>query len=154
MNDIGHWQFFKEFDPNDWVGFIYKIIDLDTQQMYIGKKFFHSTTRKIVKGRKNRKKIVKESKWRSYTGSCNALNAEIALRGKDRFQFYIESLHESRGSLAWTEVYRLVTENALREKLSNGRKKFYNGLIPPVKFIPPAETFSESEHKYYPKNHK
>jgi hypothetical protein len=143
MNDIGHWKFFKKFEPADWIGFIYRVIDLDTEREYIGKKFFTSSLRKKVKNRKNRKKVVKESNWKSYTGSCKELNAEIELRGKDRFEFKIESLHESRSSLAYREVELHVKENVMREKLPSGVKKYYNGMIPPVKFRVLDETANE-----------
>ncbi len=134
MQDIGHWTFPKEFKIEDWVGFIYRIVDLDTNKEYLGKKFFFSTIRKKIKNKTNRKKITKESNWKSYTGSCKELNEQIALRGKDRFLFKIESLHSSRSSLAYKEVEEQILNNVMREKLPNGEKKFYNGLICPIRF--------------------
>lgn len=132
--NIGHWQYPKEFNPDEWVGFIYEILDLDTGRAYIGKKFFHSTTRKKVKNCVNRKKVVKESKWKIYTGSSKELNEQISQRGKDRFVFNILSLHESKSSLAYREVELLVTKNTMRDLMPNGVKKYYNGMIPPIKF--------------------
>ena len=147
IQDTGHWEFFRDFVPEEWAGFVYRITDLDTGRMYIGKKFLAKTTRKIVKGRKNRKRITKQSDWKKYTGSSKWLNKEIEKRGKERFKFVIESLHESKGTLAYSEVQKLVKENVLREALADGTKKYFNGCIPPVKFTPGPETDKEKQYK-------
>ena len=146
--DMGHWNSPWEFDPADWVGFTYRIYDLDNQRQYIGKKLFHSTRRVIQKLKKNRKRITKESNWRKYCGSSKELLAEIAARGEDRFRFTIESLHESRSTLAWTETFKLVTEDALRSMLPDGvTKKYYNGIIGGIKYKVHPESAREAEYK-------
>ena len=145
--DIGHWTFFTEFDPECWIGFTYRITNVLTGQQYIGKKFFWSTLRKKVKNRKNRKKVVKPSNWKTYTGSSNTLNADIEKFGKLNFRFEIESLHESRGTLHLTEIEKLISENVLRECLTNGCRKYYNGMVNGIKFIPGPETALEKAHK-------
>lgn len=152
----GHWVYRsdKKLDPEMWAGFCYRIVDLDTGRQYIGKKFFWSTIRKKVKGRKNRKVVRKESDWMLYTGSSKELNSQIEKRGKHRFEFYIESLHETKGSLYYAEVQRQITEDVLRTKLPNGERKFYNGLIAAVKFIPPTETVLEESYKALYKDSK
>ena len=146
MENYGHWTFPMSFEAEEWVGFIYKITHIDTGRMYIGKKFFFMTTRKKVKNRKNRKKITKPSNWQLYTGSSTWLNTEIEQFGKDAFKFEILSLHESRATLAYREVELLITLGALRAKLMDGSKQYYNGMIPPIKFTPGEET--ELEKKY------
>lgn len=146
-SDLGHWEYPNEIDPDQWFGFIYRIVHKSTGKNYIGKKQFHSYTRKKIKGRKNRKRIVKESKWREYTGSSKALNTDIEEFGMDQFIFTIESLHETRGSLFYAEVVKQVTENVLRETLDNGDRMYYNGHIGSTKFLPPMETINESKHK-------
>ena len=144
--DLGHWEYDAEFDPEEWFGFIYRIIDLDSNQEYIGKKQFQSKTRKAVKGRKNKKIVYKDSKWRSYTSSSTHINAAIEERGKDWFRFIIESLHKSKGSLYYAEVERQVFENVLRERMEDGiTPKYYNRQIGGVKFIPPVELLEEKE---------
>ncbi|VVC05071.1 Uncharacterised protein [uncultured archaeon] len=143
----GHWKTCWEFDPNDFVGFVYRIVDIDTHQEYIGKKFFSKSIKKRIKGKKNRKIIQKESDWKTYTGSCHELNDEIEQRGENRFQFCILSLHESRASLAYREVELQVKENVVREKLPNGIKKYYNQFIAPIKFKIPDETDTEKRFK-------
>jgi len=142
MNN-GHWLYKEQIDPEEWFGFIYRIKNEKTGQHYIGKKQFWSTNRKIVKGRKNRKIVVKESKWRSYTGSCKKLNADIDALGMENFSFIIESLHESKASLYYAEVDKHVKEDVLRAMLDSGIPKYYNGNIAAVKFIPPSLTEKE-----------
>lgn len=144
--DLGHWEFDGTFDPNDWFGFVYRIIDLTTTQEYIGKKQFHTTNRKSVKGRKNKKIVKKESNWKTYTSSSTHINTAIEEKGKENFRFIIETLHKTKGSLTYAEVERQVLENVLREKLDDGvTPKYYNKMIAAVKFVP-AEELTE-EHK-------
>lgn len=145
IQDNGHWQYPDIIDTSNWFGFIYRIVELDTSRIYIGKKQFWSTTRKKIKNRKNRKKIVKESKWKSYTGSSTHLNEAIKEKGKDNYAFYIESLHETKGSLFYAEVEKHIMENVLKEKLADGTPKYYNRQVSGVRFIPPETTLNESK---------
>ena len=143
--DTGHWKFDKDFDPDEWFGFIYRIVDLTTGREYIGKKQFHSYTRKVIKGRKNRKKVTKESNWKEYTGSSTELNEQIELKGKESFDFFIESLHKTKGSLYYAEVEKHIKENVLRERMENGERKYYNKQTGSVKFLPPLPTLEEEQ---------
>ena len=145
MIDIGHWIFHTDFDPVEWYGFVYRITDLDTGKQYIGKKQFFDTRRKKVKGRKNRKIVKKESNWRTYTSSSTHLNKLLEEKGKDHFEFKIETLHETKASMGYAEINRQITENVLREKMPDGTRKYLNGLIGAVKYIPPDETEKERQ---------
>lgn len=146
--DTGHWIFNKEFDIDEWFGFIYRIIELDTGREYLGKKQFHEYRRKAVKGRKNKKRTKKESNWKSYTGSSTELNETIKTKGIENYKFVIESLHKTKGSLYYNEVYAQITEDVLRAKLSdNITKKYFNKQIAGVKFIPPDEVSEETKMK-------
>lgn len=148
--DIGHWQCKFEFNPDNWFGFIYRITELDTGREYIGKKQFTKLKRKKVKGRKNRKHIRSTSDWRIYTGSSNELNASILLNGIDRYKFEIISLHKTKGSLAYAEVKRQIFENVLCQRLDDGvTRKYFNKYINAIKFIPPADTDEELQHRSY-----
>lgn len=144
-NLTGHWKSKWVFDPNQFIGFVYRITDLDTSREYIGKKFFFKLIRKKIKNRKNRKIQKTESDWKKYTGSCKELNEEIQKKGKERFLFEIVSLHESKASLAYKEVELQIKENVVREKLTDGSKKFYNQFIAPIKFKVPDQTFTEKQ---------
>ena len=143
--DTGHWQFSKQFEVSDFFGFIYRITELNTGREYIGKKQFTKMTRKVVKGRKNRKVVYSESNWKVYTGSSVELNEQISVNGKDNYKFEIISLHKTKGSLYYAEVRVQVIEDVLRVKLPNGVRKYFNKQIAAVKFFPPDELLMESE---------
>lgn len=145
--DLGHWEFMQEFDINDWFGFIYRIVELNTGREYIGKKQFFANRTKVVKGRKNRKHYKKESNWKIYTSSCVELNNSISTNGKSNYKFQIESLHKTKGSLHYAEVSMQIYEDVLRIRLPDGTKKYYNGQIPGVKFIPPTQHSEETKIK-------
>jgi hypothetical protein len=145
--DTGHWDFPFDFNPDDFFGFTYRITEVDTGMEYVGKCQFHQHLRVKVKDKVRKKKVVKESKWKSYTGSSVRLNLAITEKGIENYRFEILSLHETRSSLVYAEVLIQITENVLRERLANGSRKFYNGLISGIKFIPPEETLIESQMK-------
>ena len=78
--------------PEDCVGFVYLITNIQTGRKYIGKKLakFSKTTTKTVKlknGTKKKKKIRSkiDSDWREYYGSSPALTADIEKLGTDNF---------------------------------------------------------------------
>jgi hypothetical protein len=144
--DYGHWKCDFDFEPDEWFGFIYRVIDHRTGMQYIGKKQLTKVRRKPTKG-KRRKVIRAESDWRSYTGSSEHLNEAIALNGKDNFTFVIESLHKTKASLHYAEIEVQVIEDVLRARLDDGSRKFYNRAIGNVRFIPPPETLEEAAHK-------
>lgn len=141
--DLGHWEFSVEFEVDNWFGFIYRITELDTGKQYIGKKQFTKMRRKPIKGRKNRKKVILESDWKTYTGSSNTLNEQILLKGKENYKFEIVSLHKTRGSLHYAEVCIQINEDVLRTRLQDGSKKYYNRIINGVKYVPPDELAEE-----------
>ena len=145
--DTGHWEFPHVFEIDDWFGFLYRITEISTGMEYVGKKQLHQHLRKTVKGRKNKKKVIKESDWKTYTGSSVRLNTSIALTGKDNYKFEIISLHKTRASLVYAEVKLQITEDVLRTRLPNGTRKSYNGLISGIKFLPPEETAEEAKMK-------
>lgn len=147
MNDLGHWHFPIDFNPDDWFGFIYKITELDTGREYIGKKQFTKLRRKTVAGRKNKKHVHSPSDWKSYTGSSNELNEQIALKGKDNYHFEIQSLHKTKGSLHYAEVKAHIEEDVLRERMEDGTRKYFNKVVNGVKFIPPVEHPDENKMK-------
>lgn len=141
--DLGHWHYPGEFNPEDWFGFIYRIIDLDNNREYIGKKQLWSVSKKAVPGKRNRKVTVKASDWKKYSSSSTHIKAAITLKGKDNFLFLIESLHKTKASLHYSEVEYQVDEDVLRAKLPNGDRKYYNGMIANIKFLPPEATIDE-----------
>lgn len=149
MHLYGHWECEHQFDSTEWYGFIYRIIDNNTGRHYIGKKQFQSRLRKKVAGRKNRKIVFKDTNWQTYTSSSKHLNEQITLLSTNNFKFIIESLHESKASLYYAEVYLHVIEDVLRATLPNGDRKYYNGQISGVKFLPPPPTPRELQYRSY-----
>jgi hypothetical protein len=147
--DLGHWQYPKKFDVNEWVGFIYRIIDTETSREYIGKKLFFSKRSKRLKSRKNKVWTTKESDWKTYTSSSETINKLIKEHGKSRFVFIIESLHKSKAALTYAEVEKMIVEDALRTKLPNGERRYYNAIIPPIKFLPPHEESDEEASRLW-----
>jgi len=147
--DLGHWRYPKEFNPDDWFGFLYRIIDTETKKEYIGKKQFHAHRTKKVVNRKNRKHFTVDSNWKKYTSSSDIINELILEFGKERFVFLIESLHKTKASLTYAEVNQLIMENALRAKLPDGNRKYYNKIIPAIKFLPPEDLDEERSSKIW-----
>lgn len=142
----GHWTSQKDFDPDSWFGFIYRITELDTGREYLGKKQFFMMRRIAVAGRKNKKITYKESDWKKYHGSCKDLNEQIKIKGLDNYTFEIISLHKSKSSLYYAEVRVQVLEDVLRVRMENGIRKYYNGQIGAVKFKPNPSTIEEIEY--------
>ena len=75
------------------------------------------------------------------------INTALANLGKEAFKFEIESLHATRGSLVYAEVRYQVTEDVLRARLSDGTRKYFNGMISGVKYLPAVETLEEAKMK-------
>ena len=72
--------------PDEYEGFVYLITNLTNNQKYIGKKLAKfKNTKPPLKGKKNKRRGYKESDWRTYWGSSDRLNADVASLGEDKF---------------------------------------------------------------------
>ena len=132
MNDFGHWNstlLTEDFDPTAFFGFVYRIVRKDTGRSYIGKKQLIFTRRMKVKGRKNRKHVKKESDWKDYTGSCDELNTEIKILGKEEFEFEILKFCLTKGELGYTETMYQFKEDVLDARFPDVTRKYYNSNI-------------------------
>ena len=127
--DYGHWITEIDFEPSEWFGFVYEITHIETGRSYIGRKQFTFTNRKRVKGRKNRKKVIKESDWKTYTGSCNELNEEITEVGKEKYKFVITKLCKTKRELGYAETELQIKNDVLTSKFPDGNRKYYNSNI-------------------------
>ena len=122
--DIGHWQYHENFPKESCYGFIYQITNVANKRSYIGKKQIRKTIKRPpLKGKKNKRHLITESDWRSYTGSCSELNRDIQVHGKNNFKFEILKLCNSKWELAYEEA-KLQFE--LGVLLSDD---YYNGII-------------------------
>lgn len=132
--DTGHWFFPTTFDTTTAFGFVYRIINMQTGQSYIGKKNFWSRTRKSVKGKKRRQVIIKESDWKTYISSSTSVQEDIRIHSKAMFQFHILSVHKTKQELDFAETRTQWQLDVLNSKFPDGSKMFYNGRIEALRF--------------------
>lgn len=129
----GHWFFPTSFDINSCFGFVYRIINMQTGQSYIGKKNFWSTTRKAVKGKKRRQVIRKESDWKTYNSSSPSVQEDIRKYSESMFQFQILSLHVSKQELDFAEAKLQWQLDVTGAKFHDGTKMFYNKRVEAIR---------------------
>jgi hypothetical protein len=108
--------------PEDVVGFVYRITNLNTGREYIGKKLFTAARTKVVKGK--RKKLRVESDWREYYGSNKELLHDVTTHGHDAFKREILRLCKTKGQCSYFEA-KLQFEHGVLEN----PEKFYNTWI-------------------------
>jgi hypothetical protein len=97
--------------PANALGFIYIIRQVSTGKKYIGRKLLTSASTKMVAGKK--KKIRKESDWKTYWSSSPFLKAYIKDHGTTDFTREVLTFCTSKGSLAYCEEWALYTVGAL-----------------------------------------
>ena len=110
--------------PDQYEGFVYLITNTTNNKKYIGKKLAKfKTTKPPLKGRKNKRRGYKESDWKTYWGSSDLLQEDVAKLGEDKFTREIIHFCESRGVMSYLEA----KEQFDREVLLND--DYYNGII-------------------------
>lgn len=116
--------------PEGTVGFVYLITNTVSGRKYIGKKLakFSKTTQKTVKlknGTKKKKKIRSkvDSDWRTYYGSNEELNRDVAALGADKFTREILYFCKSKAECSYIEAREQFTNKVLESK------DYYNGHI-------------------------
>tara|TARA_R100000808_G_scaffold13636_1_gene32893 strand:+ start:2666 stop:3088 length:423 start_codon:yes stop_codon:yes gene_type:complete len=121
--DLGHWEYDGEF-PEDAYGFIYQITNNTNNRKYIGKKqTVKVIKRPPLKGKKNKRHVIQESDWRTYTGSCSELNIDIDELGKENFAFTILKICYNKWELAYEETKLQIQQDVLL------LDEYYNGII-------------------------
>lgn len=128
---MSHWLYKRESlieTPEKYFGFVYLITNLKSGKKYIGRKYFGTTRRVKVAGKKRRKVIRKDSNWREYTGSSKTLNIDIKKLGKKSFKFEILILGETKGQVNYLE------ENLHHRFHVSIKKEYYNDCIGPRRF--------------------
>lgn len=96
-----------------YTGFVYCITNTVTNKKYIGKKIFHFTTKKKLKSKTRKIKVVRESDWKEYYGSSNALDADIEKYGKENFQREILYLCINKSQMAYLELREQIDRRVL-----------------------------------------
>ena len=118
----------KEFTSDmiqECVGFVYEIENLQTHKKYIGKKrFWSKVTRPPLKGRKNKRRSVKESNWQEYYGSNNEINDLVKEIGVNQFKRKIIHLCKSLGEMSYLEAKEQFDREVLYKP-----DEYYNGII-------------------------
>ena len=128
---MSHWLYkgkLLEEAPEEYFGFVYLIKNKKTGKKYIGRKYFGTTRRVKVKGKKRRKVIRKESDWSTYQGSSKALINDIKKIGKSNFEFSILIMGETKGQVNYLE------ENIHHRFHVSSSYEFYNDCIGPRRF--------------------
>ena len=107
-----NWQYngevFTEV-PKGMEGFVYIITNLTNNKKYIGKK--HFWTRQ--KDRKTGRRKTLESDWKNYFGSCDELNEDVKILGKEHFLREILYLCPHKKSMSYYETYEQFKRNVL-----------------------------------------
>lgn len=124
----------KEFTeaPKEYYGFVYRITNLLTGKMYIGRKYFWSMRK--PRGKKRRQKS--ESNWKDYYGSSDVLKDDIEKYGVKNFKREIISLHKTKGQVNYTEIKVQFQEDVLYALDDNQQRLYYNGNILSRYFAP------------------
>jgi hypothetical protein len=123
--DTGHWTIAQGVNlKEEDFGFIYEIKNTVTGKTYIGKKqCFRKIKKKPLKGKKRNRVDIKESDWKSYTGSSTELNEDIKKYGKENFCFNIIKVCGSK----WELGYEEIKEQILRDVIKSD--DYYNGIL-------------------------
>lgn len=118
----------KEFTSDmieDYIGFVYEITDTANGMKYIGKKLFVSkVTKPPLKGKKNKRRSLKESDWKTYCGSNDEIKTIVETDGLERFQRRILRLCKSKGSLNYYEMYEQMINHVLLKPT-----EYYNAFV-------------------------
>ena len=109
------WQYndtdFTESMIGDNCGFVYEITNLTNNKKYIGKKLFHFSKTKQVKGKKKRYKT--NSDWQTYYGSNDLLQKDVILLGRENFSRKILHLCKSKGECSYLEAKEQFHKNVM-----------------------------------------
>ena len=110
------WIYWDTLNPEDNLGFVYKITNLTDGKFYIGKKVFwnnkkHKLTKKQLAeqsgpGRKPTHEVIRtESDWKTYWGSNKQLLADIKALGEDHFECLILHVCKTKKQLTYYEMH-------------------------------------------------
>ena len=110
-----------EEPPDDAFGFVYLIECTKNGKKYYGKKLLTKAGYKQVKGK--RKKIRKESDWKTYFGSSKELLADVELLGEKYFKRTILRFCKTRGECNYFESKFILESDAI---ISD---KYYNDWL-------------------------
>lgn len=123
---LGHWRLAEGVELPQAVplGFVYKITRREDGKFYWGqKKVVAVETRAPLKGKKRRRRFLRQTDWREYCGSSSELAADIARYGEKAFDFAIHMFVETKWELSYWELWHQMHDQVLF------RRDSYNGII-------------------------
>ena len=110
--------------PQDCEAFVYLITNLTDNKKSVGKKLAKfKTTKKPLKGRKNKRRCTKESDWKTYWGSSESLINDLQRLSEDKFTREILYFCPSRGVASYLEAQEQFERKVLETD------EYYNGII-------------------------
>jgi len=129
------------FNTDDYYGYVYMTINLENGRKYIGKKIFkHTTNKKLGKkelaalptqrGRTpSKKKVIKESDWKTYYGSADEVKQWTKSTSLDKLTRVVLRLCHSSKELTYYETKYLFDYDVLTNDIvwvnSNILGKFF-----------------------------
>jgi len=143
MSETGHWiAQGLELDPVGAIGFVYLIVEIETNKKYIGKKNFKG------RGKPNKGQV---SNWKSYTSSSKYLQSLIKEKGADKFAFIILEQYYTLGGLSFAETWSQVTL-----EIPSKNEEFINRFIDKVtwKVTEPVTEKHKKRLKHYMRKYK
>ena len=118
----------KPFDSDmigDYIGFVYEVYDTEAKMKYIGKKkFWSKVTKPPLKGKKNKRRSLKESDWKDYYGSSEEVKSLVENTGEWRFKRKIIRLCKTLGEMSYYEMKEQLDNDVLLKP-----NEYYNAFI-------------------------
>lgn len=91
--------------PDGSFGFVYRITHIPTGKEYIGRKqILSNRTLPPLKGTKRKRKVQKESDWKTYYGSHPEIKKLIKENGAEEFKREIIEFAQTRKNLTYLET--------------------------------------------------
>jgi len=119
--------------PNDAIGFVYEIRNKEDNTKYIGKKTLKSKrTLPPLKGTKRKRKVIKESNWKTYYSSNDDIKDLVKQGKSDIFEREILEYAYSNIQLTYLETkYQFIREVLEKDDYLNVNilGKFYKGNL-------------------------
>jgi len=102
--------------PEGTYGFIYEVVHTPTNRRYLGKKVLYFN-RKLppLKGQKRKRKVVKESDWKTYYGSHKEIKELISENKQNEFTREILAFVPSKKLLTYYETKFLFIKEVLEK---------------------------------------
>lgn len=109
---IYHNKEFLSEEIGEYFGMVYLITNIKTGRKYVGKKFFTKASRRQIKGKKKKIRVV--SDWEQYYGSNKVIQEEVKTLGEGVFKREILHLCKSRSECSYWETWEIFVREALR----------------------------------------